>query len=253
MKNVFKMLGIIFLTTVLCFAQVSCDEDESIGSKVTVPGSTLARKIEWVKSHRASGTTYTIEVTADEEISGYELTSGSNKNMTIILNGNGKTISLKNDVEKWLFMVGDNITLELNNITLKGHDYNRASLVMVIGTLVMNDGTKIIGNKMVVKITNKIGYKVETKDAVIGYGGGVWVKPHGVFRITNGIIYGKNETDVSLRNNAESGAALSFHFEDSTTVLGTAQYGTFNGDTWISNGNLYATDNTIRVVNGVLQ
>lgn len=310
MKNVFKMSGIIFLMAALCFAYVSCDKDESIGSEVNVSGNTLAQKIEWVQSHRSSGTTYTIEVTADEEISGYMFTSGSNRNMTIILNGNGKTIFLKNDAIRWLFMVGDNITLELNNITLKGHDNNRASLVMVIGGLVMNDGSKIIDNKI---ITVSGGAK----------GGGVWVRPHGnftmnrgviygnnvssgsgggvyvdnygtftindgeisgntagegsgvhsdgtftmnggkiygntatfrgggvnvkgVFRITNGTIYGSNAAD-ELKNTAYSGAALS------TWSVSNAQYGTFNGDTWISNGNLSSTNNTIKVVNGVLQ
>jgi hypothetical protein len=34
---------------------------------------------------------------------------------------------------------------------------------------------------------------------------------------------------------------------------GTAQRGTFSGETWNSLGSLATTDNTIRVVNGVLQ
>jgi hypothetical protein len=175
MKKIFKMPGIIFLLAVICFVMATCEEDESIGSKVNVSGSSLARKIEWVQSHRSSGTTYTIDVTADEEISGYELTSGSNRNMTIILNGNGKTISLKNDAAKWLFMIGDYVTLVLNNIALKGHDHNRASLVMVVGTLIMNDGTKIIGNKILMNDYNEKG-------------GGVWVKPHGTLTMNGGEI-----------------------------------------------------------------
>jgi predicted small secreted protein len=347
MKKMFKMSGIIFLLAVICFVMATCEEDESIGSKVNVSGSSLARKIEWVQSHRSSGTTYTIDVTADEEISGYMFTSGSNKNMTIILNGNGKTISLKNDAISWLFFVGDNITLELKNITLKGHDNNRASLVVVIGTLVMNDGTKIIGNKMMVKHSEVIGFNVVNKDHEVGNGGGVWVYPLGIFtmnggeisgnsagsgggvyvgqygiftmnsgkisgntygskittgdgsgpnsgssyhgygggvsnygtfimnggeisnntynyynslgfclggsgggvlnsgtfRITNGTIYGSNAAD-DLKNTAGAGAALSGV---------SAQYGTFSGDTWISDGNLSATNDTIRVINRELK
>jgi len=272
MKNKFKMSGIIFILIALCFTLTVCDEDESLGSQVKVSGSTLAQKIEWVKSHRSSGTTYTIEVTANEEISGYEITSGSNKNMTIILNGNGKTISLKNDAAKWLFMIGNDVKLELNNITLKGHDHNKASLVMVIGELVVNDGTKIISNKVVGKVTDIIGNNVVIKDGEIGYGGGVWVysygiftmnggeisgnsagygggvfvEGYGIFRITNGTIYGSNAVD-DLKNTSVAGAALSIR------SVGSAQYGTFNGDTWINKGSLSGTDNTIRVINGVLQ
>jgi hypothetical protein len=351
MKKIFKMSGIIFLLAVICFALVTCDEDNSIGSKVNVSGSSLAKKIEWVKSHRSSGTTYTIEVTADEEISGYEFTSGSNRNMTIILNGNGKTISLKNDAIKWLFMVGDNVTLVLNNIILKGHDHNRASLVMVIGTLIMNDGTKIIDNKNYGhisdermsggvcvnahgtfimnggeisgntvslniygdvsggvfvgvygiftmnggKITNNTGggvclygsylsnvtYEYKRQDVVFtmnsgeisgNNGSGVSVKWGGIFtmnggeisgnsaergggvfgdgdanvRIINGTIYGSNAVG-DLKNTASSGAALYYYSSVS------AQYGTFNGDTWISKGNLSSTNDTVKVVNGELQ
>jgi hypothetical protein len=76
-------------------------------------------------------------------------------------------------------------------------------------------------------------------------GGGVYSA--GTFRIVNGTIYGSNETTASLRNSANSsGAAL----HSSSTG---AQYGTFNGIIWNSNGNLSTSNNTIRVVNGVLQ
>ena len=270
MKNMFKMSGIIFLTVVLCFTLTACDEDENIGSQVTVSGSSLAKKIEWVQSHRSSGTTYTIDVTADEEISGYMLTSGNNKNMTIILNGNGKTISLKNDAVRWLFMIGDNVTLILNNITLKGHDHNRASLVVVAGKLVMNNGSKIINNRNGEgsEYLRNIGGGVRVNGTFImdggeisgnyAYiGGGIFIS-NGDFRIINGTIYGSNAAD-GLKNTAYfpyNGCAFGMR-------PGSAQYGTYNDNTWIGtdlplpdkdilNADLY-TSNTIKVVNGVLQ
>jgi hypothetical protein len=58
-----------------------------------------------------------------------------------------------------------------------------------------------------------------------------------------GVIYGSDEADTNLRNNASSGAALYIK----------AQYGTFSGTTWNSSGDLDTTNDTIRVVNGVLQ
>jgi len=268
--NLFKMPVIIFLTAVLCFTQAACEKDESLGSEVTVTGGTLAKKIEWVQSHRSSGITYTIEVTADEEIPGYMFTSGSNRDMTIILNGNGKTISLKNDAVRWLFMVGDNVTLVLNNIILKGHDHNRASLVVVAGKLVMNDGSKIIANR-----------NGEGSEYLRNLGGGVWVNGtfimndgeisgnyayigggifvnYGNFRIINGTIYGSNAAD-DLKNTAY----LSYNGCAFGMRTGSAQYGTYNGNIWngtdlplpdkgIFNSGSY-TSNTIKVVNGVLQ
>lgn len=77
-----------------------------------------------------------------------------------------------------------------------------------------------------------------------GNGGGVFVNSSGTFRISGGMVYGSGEA-VGIRNTASSGAAL-FN-------LDTAQHGTFNGYTWVNNGNLITTDNTIRVVNGILQ
>ena len=72
----------------------------------------------------------------------------------------------------------------------------------------------------------------------------------GKIYITNGIIYGSNEIE-SLRNTGGSGATLS-HNNNGTPVT---QYGTFSGlgGEWISNGDLFQTDDTINVINGVLQ
>jgi len=65
-------------------------------------------------------------------------------------------------------------------------------------------------------------------------GGGVAVGSGGTFRIITGNIYG---------NTATNGAQL----------WGTAQIGTFSGETWNSSRNLTTTNDTIRVVNGELQ
>jgi len=79
-----------------------------------------------------------------------------------------------------------------------------------------------------------------------GGGGGVYVNV-GTFRIVTGTVYGSNASPTTLRNtvnnNNNEGAAL----------YGTAQRGTFSGETWNSMGDLSTTNNTIRVVNGVLQ
>ena len=82
------------------------------------------------------------------------------------------------------------------------------------------------------------------------YGGGVAVITSGTVRISNGTIYGSNETNTTLQNTANSsGAALYINGNGSTV-----QYGTFSGtgNAWVSKGNLATTDDTIRVANGEL-
>ena len=80
-----------------------------------------------------------------------------------------------------------------------------------------------------------------------GGGGGVYVYSGGTFRITNGTIYGSDVPVGSLKNTASSGASL---YKNTTGII---EYGILNGVTWESNGNLATTNNTIKVVNGVLQ
>jgi hypothetical protein len=83
--------------------------------------------------------------------------------------------------------------------------------------------------------------------------GGVYAA--GTFRIVTGTIYGNTESTTALRNTAtDKGAAL---YKRSSI---TAQYGTFSGATWngtdlplTADGSNGYTNNTIRVVNGVLQ
>jgi hypothetical protein len=83
------------------------------------------------------------------------------------------------------------------------------------------------------------------------YGGGVRMVPAGTFRIFTGTVYGSN-AEVGLKNTASNGAAL-YNSNNAGTSAGTAQYGTFSGETWTSAGDLSTTSNTIKVVNGVLQ
>ena len=77
------------------------------------------------------------------------------------------------------------------------------------------------------------------------YGGGIAVAANGIFRISNGVIHGSNAT-MELRNTARDNAALSIS-------SGTAQYGTFSNGTFTSLSTLSPSDNTIHVVDGVLQ
>jgi len=79
-------------------------------------------------------------------------------------------------------------------------------------------------------------------------GGGVNVRETSTFYIVTGTVYG-SDAEESLKNTATYGAAL-FVNNNGTAI---AQYGTFNGTTWSSNGSLSKINNTITVLNGVLQ
>ena len=109
--------------------------------------------------------------------------------------------------------------------------------VRIGGTFTMRDSASVHGNT-----------------AAAFSGGGVYVaSSNSDFRISSGIIYGNNEQGLDgdgnpLANTATgSGAALYVN-------SGTAQYGTFDiYDNWQSAGNLSTRDDTIEVLNGVLQ
>jgi hypothetical protein len=161
-----------------------------------------------------------------------------------------------------------------NNITLVGQSNNTSHLVSVHfgGTLVMNEGARITSNSItsatnhnnaggVMVMTGGIfimqGGEISGNSArsspfppsglIFQGGGGVFLSG-GIFQISNGIIYGSNAA-VGLRNTTTGG------FGSSTLRItsGTAEHGTFSNSTFSSLGNLSNTDNTIRVVNGVLQ
>jgi len=79
------------------------------------------------------------------------------------------------------------------------------------------------------------------------YGGGVLVGSGGIFRMGSGVIYGNEVAEADLRNTARSNGA-------SLNNAGLSEFGTFNGvGVFTSSGDLPTTNNTIRVVNGVLQ
>jgi len=75
----------------------------------------------------------------------------------------------------------------------------------------------------------------------------VYVHSGATFYIVTGTVYGSNESNTNLCNTAGYGAAL---YND-----GTAQRGTFSGagGAWVSAGSLTTTNDTIKVLNGVLQ
>ena len=117
---------------------------------VTVPGTTLADKLQWLKTNAASNSTYMLEVTAaHESLAPQNLSYTGRDNITIRLKGVGTGRVIELSGKGSLFSVEDGVTLILEeNLILKGNSSNNASLIRVnLGsTLTMNQGVKISGN-----------------------------------------------------------------------------------------------------------
>ncbi|MCL2762486.1 MAG: InlB B-repeat-containing protein [Treponema sp.] len=146
-----------------------------------VPGETLAAQLDWLESNAETNINYLIKVRAHEEISPRILSYNGRKNVTIRLKGIGSIWTISLISLGSLFTVGPEVTLILeNNITLHGHKDNGNSLIHVgeNRTLVMNTGTKIIGNS----------------------GGGVSVDRGGTFTMNGGEISGNTSTSVSAND-----------------------------------------------------
>jgi len=79
-------------------------------------------------------------------------------------------------------------------------------------------------------------------------GGGVRNEGSAIFRISNGIIYG-DDADAELANTT----TLSIGATLINTITATAQHGTFSNGDFTEIGTLNTTNNTIHVVNGILQ
>jgi len=230
----------------------------------------LAEQFAWLRNYSQSGGEYIIELSADEEI--FPVESGDivanlpwgRNNLTIRLRGAGamRNISVVGD-GTGLFRVHSGVTLVLDqNITLHGEAINSRPLIEVSsgGTLIMTTGSRITGqtNRSTMEwgsgldggaVNVNLGGTFYMRGGTIfnntaQNGGGVW--NNGIFRISNGVIYGIDAAE-GLRNTAR-GTGASLH------NLRAAQRGTFDAaGIFTSLGDLNTTDLTIRVVNGNFQ
>jgi hypothetical protein len=130
---------------------------------VTPPGETVLQQLAWISRQGGSGAVYEIIVNENINIGPTTIMSmGVNK--TVILRSadseNIRIIQLEGHGH--LFTL-NTITLQLQDIELKGHGENNAALILIDrGRLVLNSGAKITGNT-----NNQHGHSA--------YGGGIFV------------------------------------------------------------------------------
>jgi uncharacterized repeat protein (TIGR02543 family) len=233
-----------------------------------------------------NGKNYIINVIGNFEVPnpGSTATFGSATDIKVSLRGGtGRTLTLTGS--GCLIHIGSNQTVILRDLILKGHSGNDNSLVygssdsaFVMHSGVISGNTNTASNSLgggvrVFGTFTMYGGEISGNTATVGggvflagtfimyggkisgntsaSGGGVFMNNTGNFLIVNGTIYGNEAaTDESLRNTASTaGAGAALHNNDG----GTAQRGTFNGETWVpavGGGTLATTSNTINVLNG---
>jgi len=231
---------------------------------ITPPGSTLQAKLEWMKSNRAtSNSFYLLEVTTGHSsvfADNIPVSSGAtNVNVTIRSSGASIfTVTLSSNGTH--FAVPNGVTVTLENIVLAGRTGNDYSAVYINnGTLIMNSGATITGNKNAsaygggVKIdggtlTMKSGSVISNNSAESG--GGVYIS-YGIFNMDGGLITGNNVNDrgggvykagtgtftmktgaTISANTAESGGAV---YNDASSKF-TMEGGTISGNTAFMGG-----------------
>ena len=197
--------------------------------------------MSWLSDNIQSSGNFTIIVTDDASITPSLL--GFDYPVTItIKSDNAGSYTIRLSEQGSLFTINNNVTLKLENITLQGLHTNgtdgaenNSPLVYIAsgGTLIMNNGSKITGN------TNS------NSD-----GGGVFVDSFGTFYISDGIVYGNDEDDDSLKNKAANGAALyAPDAANSTAKFGPSPYFPGSGTDLLSPG-ASEINTTIKVENG---
>jgi len=116
---------------------------------ITPPGSTLSQQLAWIANNGGYGTVYDVVVNNNEYL-GPTTISTLGRDITVIIRSANaadvKTIQLSS--QGHLFSVSNNITLELQDIVLKGISTNNRALVLVGtgGKIILNSGSKITLN-----------------------------------------------------------------------------------------------------------
>jgi len=208
---------------------------------------------------------YIINITNGFSMTGINSSTFTGQYIDVTINGNGKTITLSSNGS--LLQVGANQTVTMNNLILVGKSDNDATLVNIDGGELIMNGGAIKDNKFTVgsapyggavRIINGAftmnGGTISGNTASNG-AGGIYISGDNIstFRVSNGTIYGNDETDTTLRNTYTitygSGAALVV-----SGIPKAVEHGIFNADEdWVLKGNLSTTNDTIEIIDGEKQ
>ena len=213
----------------------------AVWTVITVPpGTTLNERLNWLSTNALSNVSYTLDVSADENIAPRTLSYSGRTNVTITLRGTDAMYTIGLLSQGTLFSIWNGVTLVLdNNITLQGLGSNNNALVQISsgGSLVMNTGSRITGNTFSGAFDNAGGVRMwggtftmnggeisgnrNTNTAYV-QGGGVYVSA-GIFNMIDGTISG---------NNASWGGGVGVSYSGVFNMSG----GTITGNTAVQRG-----------------
>jgi len=193
----------------LALAFTACDNGTTGGGLRgdIVSGNNLAGKLAWLEENAKSGGRYIIEQNADESTEPVVLSYGGKTGITIGLRGVdvNRTVSLSSNGA--MFTVGAGVTLVLdNNVTLRGRSDNPVptpeypygmkyigTVTVSGGTLVMNAGSVITGNKGHGVLINNGTFTMNGGTISSNASSGVW--NGGIFTMNGGSISGNTSED----------------------------------------------------------
>jgi fibronectin type 3 domain-containing protein len=203
--------------------------------------SNLSDTLSWLSTNALSENHYILILGKDETISAQTLSYSGKTNITISVEGGTAERLIALSSSGSLFTVGNGVTLTLgNNVSLQGLS-NTASLVKVNsgGTLVMESGSKISGNR--------------ASSYPSSYGGGVYIS--GMFTMNGGEISGNTanygggvyvySSGTFTMNGGEISGNTTSHYFGSSDFVGGIGGGVFvSGGTFIkqSGGTIYGSD-----------
>jgi len=183
---------------------------------VVPQGNDLAQQLAWISNQAGNGTVYDIIVN-NNIVMKPTTVSTRGQNITINIRSanstNPRIIELTG--QGHLFDVDTNITLILQDIILKGHNSNNSALIRIVsgGKLILNSGSKIIGNTNISNTASGGGIRVNGGVLELNEGceisgnmvrGGDSPNPHrdglwGAWDALGGGIYAENRSTVTIR------------------------------------------------------
>jgi protein involved in polysaccharide export with SLBB domain len=178
-----------------------------MSAPVVPPGATLAQQLAYIAGQADDGDIYDI-VVSDNIYMNPATVSTLGRDVTVIIHSasSADIKSIQLDSAGFLFSVDANITLKLQDITLKGISSNTSALVQVGqgGTLVLETGAKItlntnnrssqIGGGVYINGGTMIMRGGEVSENTVysssAGGGGIYVNNTGTLTISGGVISG---------------------------------------------------------------
>ncbi|MDR0909794.1 MAG: InlB B-repeat-containing protein [Spirochaetaceae bacterium] len=205
-----------------------------LNAPIEPEGSTLAEKFAWIASQMPNGAVYNITIDTDTSLAPTTL-STMGQNVIINLRSASaediKTISISSSTGS-LFIVSSNITLKMENVTLKGSRANNASLIQITsgGRMEMYDGVTIKDNyKSVYDGPGGGGLCVDNGGLLtiyggtitgntiysesMGMGGAIYIRTGGTVNMRGGVISGNNAIDSSYAGNDGVGGGIYVEYQ----------------------------------------